>query len=258
MNYTLHQGDCLEILPTLGKVDAVITDPPYGTTACAWDSVIPFAPMWEGVRHVLKPRGAAVFFASQPFTSALVMSNPGWYRHQWVWRKPMGTNYLNANRDPLKNHEDVVVFADGYPTYRPQRRNGKPYRATRGAVGDFIRDKTVSGWNTISHGGRFPVSVIDFDQAQRNDHPTQKPVDLLRYLVRTYTNPGETVLDFTMGSGTTGVACILEGRNFIGIELDEGYFKIAERRIADAAAQPRLIVDVPAMPQPAQIVMVVP
>lgn len=256
MTYTLYQGDCLEVLPTLAaqSVDAVICDPPYGTTACAWDSVIPLAPMWEQLKRVIKPRGAIVLFAAQPFTSALVMSNAAWFRHTWVWRKPMGTNYLNANRDPMKNHEDVIVFANGYTTYNPQKRKSVAYRATSGSVGDFIRDKTVGGWVTENSGERFPLSVIDFDQAQNSLHPTQKPLDLMRYLVRTYTNPGDTVLDFTMGSGSTGVAAIMEGRNFIGIELDARYYRIAERRIANAQP-PLFVADAPVTPEPEQSFM---
>ena len=236
--YTLHHGDCLDILPTLPaqSVDAVIADPPYGTTACKWDSVIPLEPMWAELKRVIKPKGAIVLFAAQPFTSALVMSNAGWFRHSWVWRKPMGTNYLNANRDPLKNHEDVIVFSDGYTNYNPQKRRGIAYRATSGTVGDFVRDKTVGGWMTNSDGWRYPLSVIDFNQVREPEHPTQKPTALLTYLIRTYTNEGETVLDFTMGSGTTGVAAMMENRNFIGIELDAGYFDIAKRRIGEAVA----------------------
>ena len=234
--YRLHHGDCLEILPTLPaqSVDAIIADPPYGTTACKWDSVIPLAPMWAELKRVIKPRGAIVLFAAQPFTSALVMSNAEWYRHTWIWRKPMGTNYLNANRDPLKVHEDIVTFSDGYATYVPQMRRGIPYRATSGSVGDFVRDKTVGGWQTINSGLRYPISVLEYNQVKDAEHPTQKPVDLLRYLIRTYTNEGDTVLDFTMGSGSTGVAAMKEGRRFVGIELDAGYFDIAKRRIGEA------------------------
>ena len=224
-NYTLYQGDCLDILPTLeaGSVDAVITDPPYGTTACHWDSVIPFEPMWAGIKHVLKARGTAVLFGSQPFTSALVMSNASWFRCEWVWRKQAGTGYLNANRQPIKNHESVVVFALGLHTYNPQKRKAAAYRATRGAVGGFVRDKTVGGYLTIN--------------AETGLHPTQKPIPLMEYLIKTYTNPGDTVLDFTMGSGTTGVAAMKTGRRFIGIELDPNYFQIAHERIANAAGE---------------------
>lgn len=233
MDYKLYHGDCLEVLLTLPaqSVDAIIADPPYGTTACSWDSVIPFAPMWECIKHVIKPRGAVVLFGSQPFTSALVMSNPKWYRSTWIWRKPMGTNYLNANREPLKNHEDIIVFSEGYGTYNPQmRRCGKAYVTTSGDVGDFIQDKSVGGYMTINNGLRFPLTVIDHNQ-EKGLHGTQKPVSLMRYLIETYTNPSETVLDFTMGSGSTGSAALECGRKFIGIELDDHYFDVASERI---------------------------
>lgn len=255
MNIELHLGDCLAVMKTMpdSSVDAVITDPPYGTTACKWDSIIPFEPMWANIKRLVKPRAAVALFGSQPFTSALVMSNPQWFRVEWIWKKPMGTNYLNANRDPMKAHENIVVFSDGYPTYTPQKSNGKPYRSTSGSVGDFIRDKTVGGWVTSSNGSRYPMTVQDFNQASNTVHPTQKPVALLEYLIKTYTHPGNTVLDFTMGSGTTGVACVQTGRNFIGIELDSDYFAIAERRIAQA--QPPLFVDVPDITPPQQHTM---
>ena len=243
MDYTLHLGDCLDIMATIpdASVDAVIADPPYGTTACKWDSVIPFEPMWEQLKRIVKQRAAIVLFGSQPFTSALVMSNPDWFRVSWVWAKPMGTNYLNANRDPMKAHEDIVVFSDGYCTYNPQKTKGVPYASTRGSVGDFVRDKSVGGYRTVSNGDRYPLTVQNFNQVFRPVHPTQKPVALLEYLVRTYTNEGDTVLDFTMGSGTTGVACMNTGRKFVGIELDAGYFKIAEKRIEEATWQPALL-----------------
>jgi len=234
----LFRGDWLDGVRMLEaqSVDAILTDLPYGTTACSWDTVIPFAPMWEQVKRLLRPRGAFVTTASQPFTSALVMSNPGWFRCEWIWRKPQGTGYLNANRQPMKNHENVIVFAAGAHVYNPQFRLDKPYRATSGAVGGFVRDKTVGGYQTVNDGIRFPLSVMDAD-SETGDHPTQKPVALYEYLVRTYTNAGDTVLDFVMGSGTTGVACVRTGRRFIGYEISEQYFSIAERRIAEAQLQ---------------------
>lgn len=190
--------------------------------------------MWDNIKRLIKPRGAVVLFGSQPFTSALVMSNPKWYRSTWIWRKPMGTNYLNANREPLKNHEDIIVFSQGYGTYNPQMRaGGKPYITTSGDVGDFIQDKTVGGYITVNSGLRYPLTVIDFNQ-QKGLHGTQKPTELMAYLIHTYTQPGDTVLDFTMGSGSTGVACMETGRNFIGIELDSNYFAIAQDRIETA------------------------
>jgi len=235
MSVQLYHGDCLDILPTLeaGSVDAIIADLPYGTTACKWDTVIPFAPLWEQYKRLIKPRGDVVLFGSQPFTSALVMSNVGWFRYEWIWEKPQGTGYLNANRNPMKAHENVVVFYERLGTYNPQKTKGKPYRATRGAAGGVVRDKTVGGYVTINNGERYPKTELRFND-EKGHHPTQKPVALLEYLIRTYTDEGETVLDNTMGSGTTGVACVQTGRNFIGIELDAGYFEIAQRRIAEA------------------------
>jgi site-specific DNA-methyltransferase (adenine-specific) len=234
--YQLIQGDCLEWMDVIpaGSVDAIIADLPYQTTSCAWDVMIPFAPLWAHFKRVLKERGAVVLFGGQPFTSALVMSNPGWFRVEWIWKKPMGTNYLNANRDPMKAHENILVFCDGYPTYNPQKIEGKGYRAIRGAVGDFIRDKSVGGWVTSNDGERYPLTVQEFNQVFQPVHPTQKPLPLLEYLVKTYTNPGDTVLDCTMGSGTTGAACGRLGRRFIGIEKDEAYFEIAVNRIKNA------------------------
>ena len=249
--YRLHHGDCLEILPTLadGSIDAIIADPPYGTTACKWDSVIPLEPMWAQLKRVIKPRGAIVLFAAQPFTSALVMSNAEWFRYAMVWRKTMPLGFMHAKNKPLNTHEDIVVFSGGIVahfgksesrmTYNPQMKAGKPYRK-------HITEKNRSGehrWLRPSHsdytlendGERYPGSVIEYSNGNSNSqHPTQKPVDLLAYLIRTYTNEGETVLDFTMGSGSTGVAAMKEGRRFVGIELDAGYFDIAKRRIGEA------------------------
>ena len=231
-------GDCLEKMAEIltGSVDLVLTDPPYGKTQSKWDAIIPFAPMWEQVRRVLKPNGAAVFMASQPFTSALVMSNVKWFKYDWVWRKPQGTNHLNAKKMPLRDKEDILVFCDGTPTYNPQFTLGTPYKKKAG-------DPTKSTSMTDSYGAytdfrndndgrRYPKQVLNFPVVGRGTfHPTQKPVALMEYLILTYTDEGETVLDFTMGSGTTGVACINTNRDFIGIERDYGYFKIAQERM---------------------------
>lgn len=237
--YTLHHGDCLVILPTLEaqSVDAVICDPPYGTTACKWDSVIPFEPMWREIKRVLKPRGACVLFGSQPFTSALVMSNPGWFKYAWVWDKVQITNFLNARHQPLRVSEDVLVFAKGKTKYNPQTTRGEKYSYGRTVkpsenYGSYHRD--IERDTTT----RQPKNIITFSHGRFGSdqlHPTQKPLALLEYLVKTYTDAGDTVLDFTMGSGTTGHACVNLGRRFIGIERDAGYYAIAERRIADAA-----------------------
>lgn len=238
----LMLGDCLDLLPELANnsVDAVICDPPYGTTVCKWDSVIPFVPMWAELKRIIKPRGAIVLFGSQPFTSALVMSNVKWFRYEWVWKKARASGHLDANRKPLKAHESVCVFYEQQPTYNPQKVPGAPYavngkRASHEVYGQAYRtavDKEYDGW-------RYPVSVISLSQGANSIeryHPTQKPVALLSYLIRTYTNEGDTVLDFCFGSGTTGVACVETGRSFIGIERDEHYFSVGQQRIETAAA----------------------
>ena len=240
MNLTVMQGDCLKLMQRIPdqSIDACITDPPYGTTACKWDSVIPFEPMWSELKRIVKPNGAIVLFASQPFTSLLVASNIECFRYEWIWRKSNGGGFLNANRHPLKRHENILVFSQKASLYFPQKSKGKPYLIRSAGAGGTTFDQSVAGWVTENNGDRFPVSVLPF----ANDtglHPTQKPVDLLRYLVRTYTNTGDTVLDFTTGSGTTGVACAIEGRNFIGIEREKQYVKIARSRIAEALEERR-------------------
>lgn len=238
-NYRLMIGDCLERMKEIpdGSVDMVLTDPPYGTTACKWDAVIEFTPMWDNVRRVLKPNGAAVFTASQPFTSAMVMSNVREFRYSLVWSKSKATGFLNAKRQPLRAHEDINVFYRQMGTYNPQMSAGEPYdkglrKKQKGddIYGDFDQVRVVSS------GQRYPRTVLYFVTAEREGsyHPTQKPVALMEYLISTYTNEGETVLDFTMGSGTTGVACANTGRKFIGIERDEAYFEIARKRIITA------------------------
>lgn len=250
--YTLHCGDCLDIMPTLeaGSIDAIICDPPYGTTACKWDSVIPFEPMWANIKRLIKQRGAVVLFGSQPFTSALVMSNPKWFKYCWVWDKVSTSSGLNARIMPLSCHEDICIFACGSPSYTPQMEKGKQWSrggtrriaayskmaAQRGAIKE---NKCQSDFSDV----KYPKSIITLSNADKTNvlHPTQKPVDLMAYLIRTYTNPGETVLDFTMGSGSTGVAAIQEGRRFIGIEKDAGYFEIAQKRIGEATRQPALL-----------------
>lgn len=246
----LRVGDCLDVLPTLaeGSVDLVLCDPPYGTTACKWDAVIPFDAMWAQLRRVVKPRGAIVFTASQPFTSALVMSNPKAFAHAWVWDKVFGANFVQAKRQPLKVHEDVLVFGlDGkQPSYSPQMtKRDKPI--TKGgnkqsAAIPIARTEAAKafGESRKVYDEKFPTSVLQFSSRadhNRGHHPTQKPVALMEYLVRTYSNPGDTVLDFTMGSGTTGVACVNLGRRFIGIEREPSYADIARQRIAAAMPQ---------------------
>lgn len=207
MNYQLHHGDCLEIMPRLaaGSVDAIICDPPYGTTACAWDSVIPFSPMWECIKHVIKPRGAVVLFGSQPFTSALVMSNAEWFRYQWVWEKSRPSGFINCDSAPLKNIEDICVFSDGSAVYNPQMTQAERVVERSRKVKAHITVCATDRIRQFDNGGlAYPRSVLRFANPNHdNNHPTQKPVDLLAYLIKTYTQPGETVLDFTMGSGST-------------------------------------------------------
>ena len=231
----LMQGDCLERMKEIpdGSVDMVLADPPYGTTACKWDTVIDLTLMWEQLKRVIKPNGAIVMTASQPFTSALVMSNPKMFKYCWVWEKTMATGGLHAKIRPLRAHEDVVVFYQSLCAYNPQRGDGMPYSRQEGAKKNSVIGDKIGGYVTKNErGGRCPRSVIKISNPNaKSVHPTQKPVALMEYLIRTYTREGETVLDFTMGSGTTGVACANTGRDFIGIELDQGYFDIAEKRI---------------------------
>lgn len=238
----LMLGDCLDRMKEIpdGAVDLVLTDPPYGTTACKWDAVIPFEPMWEQVWRVLKPKGAAVFTASQPFTSTLVMSQIDGFKYSWSWVKNLKTGNLNARRRPMGGHEDVLVFCREVETYNPQKRP----RTTEVKSGNKKNSKTsVYGGQRDTYLDRQSdwinpdtalLGINCVHNSSGKVHPTQKPVALMEYLIRTYTNEGETVLDFTMGSGTTGVACVNTGRSFIGIERDEGYFEIASDRIFSA------------------------
>jgi len=239
MSADLMHGDCLEWMKEIpdGSVDMILADPPYGTTACKWDTVIDLPLMWEQLKRVIKPNGAIVMTACQPFTSALVMSNPRMFKYDWCWQKPKGTGHLNAKKMPMRDKEDVLVFYSKQATYNPQFLPGDAYREksgwknTKGYAG-YGADKRTGNNND---GKRFPKQVIKFGVVERGTvHPTQKPVALMEYLVRTYTHEGETVLDFTMGCGTTGVACKNLGRKFIGIELDQGYFDIAVKRIGEA------------------------
>ena len=234
----LFNDDCLKIMATIpsGSIDAVITDPPYGTTACKWDSVIPFAPMWEQLKRIIKPNGAIVLFGSEPFSSLLRCSNLKMYKYDWIWKKAKATNFFNANRQPLKKHEIISVFSGGKTIYHPQKEQ-RDYVYIDKRIG---KSKCCKQYHdTLStaqnNGGLFhPTSIIEYAQDDTGLHPTQKPVALMEYLIKTYTNEGEIVLDFTMGSGTTGVAAVNLKRDFIGIELDKGYFDIAQARIKAA------------------------
>ena len=320
MKYELHLGDCLEVMKSIpdGSVDLVLCDLPYGTTACKWDTVIPFEPLWAQYRRIAKRNAAIVLTASQPFTTALIASNMDMFRYSWVWEKDQGVNFMSAKRQPLKVHEDVLVFytdlaeqrgaaieyaplreyfqserdrsglsaraiqavlgnymashyftngvqfcipseenyaklqstgffprpyheiSDEYRrlgksivpvTYRPQMTEGKPYVSGKGTSGEVTG--SVQKVQTVNYGTRYPRSVVSIKR-QTGLHPTQKPVALMEYLIKTYSNEGDVVLDNCMGSGTTGVACMNTGRRFIGIEMDEWYFNIAKERIESA------------------------
>ena len=230
------QGDCLERMKEIpdGSVDMVLTDPPYGTTACKWDSIIPLELMWEQLKRIIKPNGAIVMTGGEPFSSALRVSNLKQYKYDWVYRKPQGVDPLMARYRPMNDIENVIVFAKKQPTYNAQLTDGKPYimeRDKKGRKTEGMHIGEMKPTKTVNKGLRNPKRVLDFRQ-EKGLHPTQKPVALMEYLIKTYTNEGETVLDFTMGSGSTGVAAKNLNRKFIGIELDETYFKIAQERIS--------------------------
>lgn len=237
VHFDMRQGDCLELMKDIpdGSIDMILCDLPYGTTRCKWDSVIPFEPLWEQYKRIAKENAAIVLFSAEPFTSALIMSNPRMFRYDIIWRKNQGTDFLNANRKPLRAHENICVFYKKQPTYNKQHWFSKPYscNSQRGVLQLYGHVKDPSMKRESKDGKRNPVTVLEFS-SETVLHPTQKPVPLLEYLVKTYTNEGETVMDNCMGSGSTGVACVNTGRNFIGFELDEGYFSIAKKRIEDA------------------------
>ena len=235
----LMHGDCLARMKDIpdGSVDMILADPPYGTTACKWDSVIPLEPMWKQLTRVIKPIGAIVMTAAQPFTSVLVCSNLKKFKHQWVWVKNLKTGNLNARRRPMGGHEDVVVFCKKSPTYNPQKRQ----RTTEVKAGNKRNSKTsvygkqrelyVDNQSDLINPDTVITGINCVHSSEGRIHPTQKPVALMEYLIKTYTNEGDTVLDFTAGSGTTGVAAQNLSRKFIGIEMDDHYFEVAKGRI---------------------------
>jgi site-specific DNA-methyltransferase (adenine-specific) len=239
--YRLFHGDCLDILPALedASIDAIIADIPSGRTACAWDSVIPFDSMWAQLRRIIRPKCAIVLLGcTQPFTSALVISNAPWFRHHWIWQKTKATNYVKARQMPMRYHEDICVFSSAGVRYYPQMRAGKEWTRIyhyRNKADAIIQDTRTAGTQS-SGAGRFPSSVLLFAGDGGDLHPTQKPLALLEYLIKTYTNAGETVLDFCYGSGTTGHACANLERSFVGIEKDAGYYASGAQRIATAYA----------------------
>ena len=238
----LMLGDCLERIKEIesGSVDMILTDPPYGTTACKWDSIIPLEPMWEQLKRIIKPNGAIVLFGNEPFSSFLRVSNINNYKYDWVWDKNKPTGMLNAKRQPLRRFENVMVFYKKQCTYNPQKTinlNGPEKRSlyaySRENEGGETTGKIKQGGTSSDYEADklLPVNIQVFKKPNKPKHPTQKPVALMEYLIKTYTNESETVLDFTMGSGSTGVAAKNLNRKFIGIEMDEGYFNIASERI---------------------------
>jgi site-specific DNA-methyltransferase (adenine-specific) len=239
MKYELYNGDCLEVMDKLiekgVKVDYILTDPPYGTTTCKWDSVIPFDDMWRRVNKLIKDDGAIVLFGSQPFTSLLVASNIKNFRYEIIWEKEQAVNFAFQKKQIGKVHENICVFYQKQPTYNPQMREGfKPQRT--GSEMNVLSHSRIIGGRNQREGktDRYPISVVKFNRDRLRLHPTCKPIKLLEFLIKTYTDENETVLDFTMGSGSTGVACMNTNRQFIGIELDKNYFEIAEKRIKEA------------------------
>ena len=241
----LINDNCLKVLPTLldKSVDLILTDPPYGTTPCKWDSVIPLDKMWIELKRIIKKEGSIVLFGTEPFSSNLRLSNGDWFKYDWIWEKPSGANFLVANYQPLKVHEIISVFGNA-PTsysknkpmlYNPQETIGKAYKQTSGKQKTEKENSTVRSKIeqvvTTNKGTRKPRTIIQFSNDKEKLHPTQKPIALLEYLIKTYTNESDTVLDFTMGSGSTGVAAKNLNRQFIGIELDKTYFDMAEKRI---------------------------
>ena len=241
----LMLGDCLERMKEIpdGSVDMILTDPPYGTTACKWDSIIDLPLMWEHLKRIIKPNCAIVMTASQPFTSALVMSNIKQFKHEWIWKKNAGSNFGALKYQPMKEHESIIIFCNErvnyYPIKQERSESGKAMIKTgvksKASKGNDVYGGLNQGYDNCKNDKnmRVPSSVQLFNR-ERGYHPTQKPVALMEYLIKTYTNENETVLDFTMGSGSTGVAAKNLNRDFIGIEMDENYFNIAQERINDA------------------------
>lgn len=255
--YDLYNGDCLIEMQRIAdkSIDAIICDLPYGTTACKWDTIIPFEPLWKQYKRIIKDNGAIVLFGSEPFASLLRLSNIKDYKYDWVWDKGRPSGFSYAKHRPMLQHEMVSIFGGSLQYYPQARELSDTYKArnNRKRITETNMSDTVYGnmrFETPKRDGvttGYPKTIIHFEKDASNQfankliHPTQKPVALLEYLIKTYTNEGETVLDNTMGSGTTGVACMNTNRNFIGIELDKNYFDIAEKRIKESTNQAKLL-----------------
>lgn len=227
--YNLDLFDLCAAMPA-GSVDMILCDLPYGTTACAWDEVIPLEPMWKEFKRILKPERVIVLTGSQPFTTKLIASNIEMFRYEWIWVKSNGGGFLNANRQPLKRHENVLIFYHRNGVYDPQMTKGKPYRIQSTGAGETTQDQAVAGWVTDNDGSRFPTSVLEFT-SETGLHPTQKPTELFKYLIRTYTLPGELIFDPCVGSGTTALAAKIEKRQFICGDQSLKYVDIARERL---------------------------
>src|SRR5574344_1926950 len=234
---SVHLGDCLELMKDIAdkSIDMILCDLPYGTTACKWDVIIPFEPLWEQYERIIKDNGAIVLFGSEPFSSYLRMSNIKDYKYDWIWNKKLAGNGILAKHQPLKIHEIVSVFSRGTHNYFPIKTTGKLRKKMFNGKIQTETLNSVSFCTETFNDQYYPNSIIEFSSANRLNrlHPTQKPVALLEYLIKTYTLEGETVLDNCMGSGSTGVACINPNRNFIGLEKDDKYFEIAKKRIEE-------------------------
>ena len=247
-------GDCLDIMKDIpkGSIDLILTDPPFGTSACTWDTIIPLQPLWKQLIRITKPSAPIVLFASQPFTSILISSNLAMYKYSWVWEKPSGANFLNFKYQPAKVHEDIVVFGrmatsyskKGNLVYYPQMTTGSPYTNKSGKQrSDYANSSVRSPIKqviTVNKGTRYPRSVLHFP-LDKGLHPTQKPVALLEYLINTYSKPDNIVLDFALGSGTTALACKNLNRSCIGIEINPDYYQLAKDRLAQSRKNPRLL-----------------
>lgn len=251
----LYHGDCLEVMKEIpdGSVDMILCDLPYGTTACKWDSRIPFEPLWKQYKRVIKRNGVIALFGTEPFSSYMRMSNIEWYKYDWIWRKNTCTGFQHAKNMPLKDYEIISVFSPGSMghiqllgdkrmPYNPQGITEISLERGGGTrkFGSVVGKRPSQKERYVQYAKDYPRMIIEIDSVSKRAHQTQKPVPLLEYLIRTYTNDGETVMDNCMGSGSTGVACVNTGRDFIGIELDTGYFQTAKRRIEEAQEQMRL------------------
>lgn len=235
----IYLGDCLELMQQIPakSIDMILCDLPYGTTACSWDTVIPFDKLWQQYERIIKDRGAIALTSTFPFTGELYASNRKLFKYELIWLKNVATGFANANRKPMAKHENVLLFYKKAPVYNPQFEEGEPYvqkRKPKNDFGEFL-SPTSQRIDTVNEGKRYPTSQLVFKR-ETGHHPTQKPVPLFEYLIKTYTNEGETVLDNCIGSGTTAVAAINTGRNFIGMEMEQKYFDIANQRIEKALA----------------------